>query len=186
MNRPAQELLHQVAGHPVVAVEVVEAAGEGVRQAQGADEVPHGDLAVAHLAFQGAVPVDLEGVEKDLAVGRFDHEVLIFAIHGLVHGDGLGILIRTHPQSIDPRVLGSGCVFQEGQGHATSASLASDRRSAARAGSAPSRQDSQSVTFKPVSGGRLVRPAGSPRRRRPCSRGLPPCWCASARWAPQS
>ena len=186
MDRAAQELLNQVAGHPVVAVEVVEAAGEGVRQAQGADEVPHGDLAVAHLAFQGAVPVDLEGVEKDLAVGRFDHEVLIFAIHGLVHGDGLGILIRTHPQSLDPRVLGSGCVFQEGQGHATSASLASDRRSAARAGSAPSRQDSQSVTFKPVSGGRLVRPAGSPRRRRPCSRGLPPCWCASARWAPQS
>ena len=113
----AQQLLHQVAGHPVVAVQRVEAAVEGVRQAQGADEVPHRDLAVAQLAFQGAVAVDLERVEEDLAIGRLDHEVLVFAIEGLVQGGSLRILVRTDPEGIHTGVLRGGRVVQQRQGH---------------------------------------------------------------------
>jgi len=46
--------------------------------------IPHRDLAVPQLALEGAVAVNLEGMEEDLAVGRFDHEILIFPVHGLV------------------------------------------------------------------------------------------------------
>ena len=117
MGLAAQQLLHQVAGHLVVAVEGVEAAVEGVRQAERADEVPHGDLTVAQLGFKGVVAIDLEGVEEDLAVSRFNHEVLIFAIHRLVHGHGFGILVRAHAKGIHTRVLRCGRVLQEGEGH---------------------------------------------------------------------
>ena len=91
-----------------------------VSDRQSEREVAHGDLAVAQLAFQGAVAVDLEGVEEDLAVGRFNHEVLIFPVHGLVHGRSLGVLVGTHPERRHTRVLGGGGVLEEWKSHAWS------------------------------------------------------------------
>ena len=113
----AQKLLHQMASHLVIAVEAVEAAVKGVRQAERADEITHSDLAVAQLRLKGLVAVDLEGVEEDLAIGRLNHEVLIFAIHSLVHRHGFGILVRAHAKGIHTRVLRCGRVLQEGKGH---------------------------------------------------------------------
>ena len=200
-----QQLLHQVAGHLVVVVEVVKTAGEGVGETQGANEVTHRDLAVAQLRLQGAIPVHLEGMEEDLAVGRFNHEVLIFAIHGLLHGNGLRVLIRTHAQGINPGVLGGGRVLQEGQGHANSASVAVDRRSVPRSPLPPpwpgltvrNVRHSVRVAFTspgargPVRWRRcwssrarqlgVCRARGSRCRRRPCWRAPPRCSCAGAR-----
>ena len=112
-----QQALHQVAHHLVVAVEPVEGAGEGVREAEAADEIAHGDLTVAQLRFQEAVAVALKSVEKDLAIRRLNHCFEVLGVHRLVEGYDLEVFVRAHANPLHPGVLGDGRVRQEGNSH---------------------------------------------------------------------
>ena len=113
----AEQAFHQVAHHLVIAVEPVEGAGEGVGEAEAANEIAHGDLAVAQLRFQEAVAVALEGVEKDLAIRRLNHCLEVVGVHRLVEGYNLEVFVRAHANALHPGVLGDGRVRQEGNSH---------------------------------------------------------------------
>ena len=113
----AEQAFHQVAHHLVIAVEPVEGAGEGVGEAEAANEIAHGDLAVAQLRFQEAVAVALERVEEDLAIRRLNHRLEVVGVHRLVEGYNLEVFVRAHANALHPGVLGDGRVRQEGNSH---------------------------------------------------------------------
>ena len=115
----AQQLLHKVAHHLVVAVHAIEAALEGVGEHQAADEVTNRDLPVLQLGLEIHVPIGLEGVEVNLAVGALDHRDEVVPVHGDIHGIGAGRFVGLNTQGCHPGVLGDWCVLQKGNGHAS-------------------------------------------------------------------
>ena len=87
-----------MANNLVIAVETVEGALEGVGENEASDEVANSDLPLSELGLKVDVPIGLEGVEKDLAIGALDHRFEVVLVHGDVHGIGPRSLVRADAQ----------------------------------------------------------------------------------------
>ena len=61
-----------MAGHLFIAVVAVNPIQEPGGEGKAPHEFAHADLATAQLGFEDPLAINLEGVEKELAVGAFN------------------------------------------------------------------------------------------------------------------
>jgi hypothetical protein len=75
MDGTTQNATYDLFDHSIVAVTPVEVVAEFAGEQQASYKITYVDLTTAQLRFQAGVPVNLEGVEIDLAVSLFDQLV---------------------------------------------------------------------------------------------------------------